>query len=74
MLDLIQSRYPSAPVTALVRTEAHSKELISKYAGVSPVLGDLDSLDVIESESRKADIVISKREYTQNSAPLLNCD
>lgn len=57
-LDVIISKHPDYEVTALVRDPKKATNLTSKYPNVKTVSGNLDSGDIIESESSKADIVL----------------
>lgn len=59
MIDLIVVQYPDVEVRALVRDEARGRKLEQRYRNVRAVLGALDDLDLIASESQGADIVIS---------------
>ncbi|KAG7911785.1 hypothetical protein KL906_001106 [Ogataea polymorpha] len=53
-------QYPDASVTALVRTEAKADLLKQAINGdLKTVIGDLNSLDVIEENVAKADIIIN---------------
>ncbi|KAK8003608.1 DNA polymerase gamma [Apiospora arundinis] len=52
-------KYSDAAVTALVRGEEKAKRIVTKYPNVKPLIGDLESFDVIEAASRGADIVIN---------------
>ncbi|KAK8031621.1 NAD(P)-binding protein [Apiospora arundinis] len=52
-------KYSDAAVTALVRGEEKAKRIVTKYPNVKPLVGDLESFDVIEAASRGADIVIN---------------
>lgn len=46
-------------MSALVRSKDKAAQLSSKYPNVRVVMGDLDSVDVIEEETKNADIVFS---------------
>ncbi|KAK8038308.1 hypothetical protein PG994_015075, partial [Apiospora phragmitis] len=52
-------RIPGSVVTVLVCDEDKAQRLVSKYPQVKPVIGDLESFDLIEASSREADIVIN---------------
>ncbi|KAL1628953.1 hypothetical protein SLS54_001644 [Diplodia seriata] len=52
-------KFPDIEVTALVRTEDKGARLRKRYRNVKTVIGDLDSLDVIEQASKDVSIVIS---------------
>lgn len=60
MLDHISIKFPDTILTALVRDEEKAARLIAKYPEVIPKIGDLNSLEVLESCSKNADVVISK--------------
>jgi hypothetical protein len=47
-------------VKALVRDQTKSDRLAAQYPNITSVIGNLDNLDILESESRAADIVISR--------------
>ncbi|KAK8100117.1 hypothetical protein PG999_010491 [Apiospora kogelbergensis] len=51
--------YPDASATVLVRDEQKAKRLASKYPSAQPLVGDLESFELIEVTSREADIVIN---------------
>lgn len=57
-LDVIITKHPEYEVTALIRDPNKGIALTAKYPGVKIVAGDLDSGDIIEEESSKADIVL----------------
>jgi len=51
----------------LVRDQRKADQLTTRYQHITSIIGDLDNLEVLESESRNADIVISEsQEYTQH--------
>ena len=54
----LASAHPDWEYTALVRSEAKSTQVTSKYPQVRTVIGDLDSSELIEEEVKNADIVI----------------
>jgi hypothetical protein len=60
VLDQISIKFPDTILTALVRDEEKAARLIAKYPEVIPKIGDLNSLEVLESCSKNADVVISK--------------
>lgn len=45
---------------ALVRDEVKKERLLSKYPKVIPIIGDLNSLEILENASKDAGVVISK--------------
>ncbi|KAK7726434.1 hypothetical protein SLS53_009521 [Cytospora paraplurivora] len=59
VLDLLQREHPDVPLKALIRSDDKASRLKSRYPKVAAVMGDLDSLTVLEEESRSADIVIN---------------
>lgn len=59
ILDIISATYPEVELTVLVRDETKASRLVSKYSKVTPAIGDLDSLELLESASKNASIVIS---------------
>ena len=59
VLDIISATYAEVELTVLVRDETKASRLVSKYSKVIPVIGNLDSLEVLESASKNASIVIS---------------
>ncbi|KAL0260446.1 hypothetical protein SLS55_004133 [Diplodia seriata] len=59
VLDATLNQFPDIEVTALVRTEDKGARLRKRYRNVKTVIGDLDSLDVIEQASKDVSIVIS---------------
>lgn len=59
VLDIISATYPEVELTVLVRDETKASRLVSKYYKVTPVIGDLHSLELLESASKNASIVIS---------------
>lgn len=59
VLDAICTTYPEVELTALVRDEQKANRLVSKYPYVIPVIGGLNSLELLKSASESADIVIS---------------
>ncbi|PLN83148.1 transcription factor/nuclear export subunit protein 2-domain-containing protein [Aspergillus taichungensis] len=56
--NVIQA-HPDWEVSALVRNKDKAAQLTSKYPNVRVVIGDLDSVDVIEEETKNADIVFN---------------
>ncbi|OCL12012.1 NAD(P)-binding protein [Glonium stellatum] len=59
VLDAICTTYPEVELTALVRDEQKANRLVSKYPYVIPVIGGLNSLELLKSASESADIVIN---------------
>ena len=59
VLDIISATYPQVELTVLVQDETKASRLVSKYSKVIPVIGNLDSLELLESASKNASIVIS---------------
>ena len=59
VLDIISATYPEVELTVLVRDETKASRLVSKYSKVIPVIGNLDGLELLESASKNASIVIS---------------
>lgn len=57
-LDVIVGAHPEFEVTALIRNPDKATKLVGKYPNVKTVIGDLDSSSLIESEAKKADIVL----------------
>lgn len=60
MPDLISEKYRNASLTVLVREEEKAARLVERYPQVIPKIGDLTSLDLLESCSKDAEVVISK--------------
>lgn len=60
MLDLMVSTHPGLAPVALVRDEAKAARLVRKYPTVSTVVGDLESLELLEATAKEAHVVISK--------------
>ena len=60
MLDLITTTYPTASLTILVRDEEKAARVIAKYSQIVPKIGDLNSIELLESCSKNSDVVISK--------------
>ena len=53
-LYVLYNKHPEWQYTTLVRTEEKAKQLTAKFPNISVVYG---SLDVLEEESKKADII-----------------
>jgi len=60
ILELISIAHPQLTVTVLVRDDAKADRLKSKYPQIRTVIGDLDSVDVLETCSKDSEIVISE--------------
>lgn len=56
----IATAHPEYEITALVRNSDKGAKVAAKFPSVKLVYGDLDSVDVLERESRAADIVCRK--------------
>lgn len=56
----IANAHPEYEITCLVRNSDKGALVAKDYPKVKLVYGDLDSSDLIEEESKKADIVLSK--------------
>jgi hypothetical protein len=59
VVDAIVAQHSNVEVRALVRDEGKGWRLEQRYKSVRAVVGDLRDLDLIISESKAADIVIS---------------
>ncbi|TVY50752.1 hypothetical protein LCER1_G006222 [Lachnellula cervina] len=60
VLDLISSSYPNTlSVKVLIRDQQKADQLAAQYQYIVSVIGNLDSLELLEAESRDADIVIN---------------
>ncbi|KAK7934913.1 hypothetical protein PG985_000408 [Apiospora marii] len=59
VLHKVVEKHPNASVIVLVRDDRKAERLVSKYPQVKPLIGDLESFDLIEAASREADIVIN---------------
>ena len=57
-LALLVRTLPSTSITALVRTQEAANLLQKAHPNVHPVIGDLDSHDLLVSEAAKADLVL----------------
>lgn len=58
--------HPEYEITALVRNSDKGAQIASQYPKVKLVYGDLDSSELLEKESQKADVVC--REYIMSTA------
>jgi N-acetyl-gamma-glutamylphosphate reductase len=63
-LYAVVQAHPEYEITALVRNSDKGAVVAKEYAKVKLVYGDLDSVELIEEESKKADIVC--RKYTSH--------
>ncbi|KAI1858038.1 uncharacterized protein JN550_012931 [Neoarthrinium moseri] len=59
VLDQLLQKNPDVAVKALVRDEQKASRLAAKYPRVQTVIGDTKNVDVLDSVSREADIVIN---------------
>jgi uncharacterized protein YbjT (DUF2867 family) len=59
-LYAIVKAHPEYEITALVRNSDKGAQVAVDYPKVKLVYGDLDSTDLLEEESKKADVVCSK--------------
>ena len=56
---LLLEKHPDYAVRALVRDHSQAEAIKAQLPSVIPVIGDLDSHQVIVNESEKADVVLS---------------
>lgn len=56
----IAKAHPEYEFTCLVRNSDKGAQVAKEYPKFKLVYGDLDSIELIEEESKKADIVLSK--------------
>lgn len=68
-LHAIVKAHPEYEITALVRNTDKGAQVAAEYPKVKLVYGDLDSSDLLEEESKKADVVC--RTSTLISMPTL---
>jgi len=66
---LAVEKHPEISYRALVRDEGFAAKLIQKYPNVTPVLGDLDNVGLLEEEASKADIVINTANNDHTASP-----
>lgn len=59
-LFTITKAHPDYEITCLVRNSNKGAQVAAVYPSVKLVYGDLDNVDLIEEESKKADIVLSE--------------
>lgn len=64
-LYAIAHAHPEYDITCLVRNSDKGALVAKDYASFKLVYGDLDKVDLIEEESKKADIVLSESLDTQ---------
>jgi hypothetical protein len=65
VLHALQHAHPDYEVAALIRDKEKASKVLSAFPKVRVVLADLDNVDIIEEESRKANIVIRESIYVQ---------
>ncbi|KAJ5471608.1 hypothetical protein N7530_008965 [Penicillium desertorum] len=58
VLHALQHAHPDYEVAALIRDKEKASKVLGAFPKVRVVLADLDNVDIIEEESRKANIVI----------------
>ncbi|CAG8896905.1 unnamed protein product [Penicillium egyptiacum] len=58
VLHALQHAHPDYEVAALIRDKEKAGEVLAAFPKVRVVLADLDNVEIIEEESRKANIVI----------------
>lgn len=56
----IVQAHPEYEITCLVRNSDKGAKVAKEHSSIKLVYGDLDSVDLIEAESKKADIVLSE--------------
>lgn len=56
----IFQKHPEYEVVCLVRNSDQGALVASQYEKIRLVYGDLDSVELLEAEAKKADIVLSK--------------
>ncbi|KAF8477606.1 hypothetical protein BDZ91DRAFT_709559 [Kalaharituber pfeilii] len=66
---LATEKHPEFSYRALVRSESFAEKIRSKYTNVTPVVGSLDDLNLIEEESSKADIVVNTANVDHTASP-----
>ncbi|KAJ4982973.1 nucleoside-diphosphate-sugar epimerase [Stagonosporopsis vannaccii] len=57
-LHVVSSEHPEWQIRALCRDRSKGEKLKQIYPQVTPVLGDLSSLNIIEEEASKADVIL----------------
>jgi hypothetical protein len=65
VLHALQHAHPDYEVAALIRDKEKASKVLGAFPKVRVVLADLDNVDIIEEESRKANIVIRESIYVQ---------
>lgn len=68
----IANAHPEYQVTCLVRNSDKAASVAKDYASFKFVYGDLDSVELLEEESKKADIVLREPKINLPRRPL--CD
>ena len=58
ILHTLQQSHPEYDVTALIRDQEKANKVTAAFPKIRVVLADLDNVDIIEEESRKANVVI----------------
>ena len=58
VLHALQHAHPDYEIAALIRDKEKATKVLAAFPKVRVVLADLDNVDIIEEESRKANIVI----------------
>ena len=59
LYEIVQ-KHPEYEVVCLVRNSDQGALVASQYEKIRLVYGDLDSVELLEAEAKKADIVLSK--------------
>lgn len=59
LFEVVQA-HPEYEITCLVRSSDKGAQVASQYSKVRLVYGDLDDLELLEVEAKKADIVLSE--------------
>lgn len=69
----IAHAHPEYEITCLVRNSDKGAKVAKDYPNFKLVYGDLDSVDLIEEEARKADVVLSTHfERKQKGDEMIN--
>lgn len=58
VLHSLHQAHPDYKIVALIRDEQKASRVLAAYPKVRVVLADLDNVDIVEQESRKAHVVI----------------
>jgi hypothetical protein len=53
-------KHPELEIIALVRNARHVETIQSVFPQIKTIIGDLDSVEIIEQQSAEADIVLRK--------------